>query len=78
MSFIWIRARIETLWAAVRALKELSVHRHDEARLERAIDGRRAEQLSAEGDHLDAQAEELRTQLHDAEEEERDGSSTRT
>lgn len=56
-AWIWIRVQLKTLLSARRALKELSTRRHDEARLE---DGPRRDQLRAEGDHLDAEAEQLR------------------
>jgi hypothetical protein len=62
--FIWIRVRLATVWAAIRALKDQSVRLHDEARLERPMDEKRAGELNAEGDHLDDMAEELRDKVN--------------
>jgi hypothetical protein len=55
---IWIRVSAETLWSAIRALKEQSSTRHHEARLEE--DQRSQLEKRAEGDWLNLQSEQLR------------------
>jgi hypothetical protein len=62
--FIWIRIRVATVWAAIRALKDQSIIRHDEARLERPDRPQHAADLNAEGDYLDEMAEELRDKVN--------------
>lgn len=60
--FIRVRLRLETLWGAIRALKETSRLRHDEARLE---EGHKRADLRREGDASDAQAEEIKRALNE-------------
>lgn len=55
---LWIRVSVETLWSAIRALKEQSSTRHEEARLEETAKGQAEKR--AEGDYLNIQSEELR------------------
>jgi len=55
---LWIRVSVETLWSAIRALKEQSYIRHDEARLQE--DSKGQSEKRAEGDYLNFQSEELR------------------
>jgi hypothetical protein len=55
---LWVRVSVETLWSAIRALKEQSSTRHHEARLEE--DQRNQLEKRAEGDYLNLQSEELR------------------
>jgi len=55
---VWVKVRLSTLWAAVRALKEVAVSRHQEARLE--PDPKLREERRAEADYTAAQAQELR------------------
>lgn len=55
---LWVRVSVETLWSAIRALKEQSSMRHHEARLEEGSKGQMEKR--AEGDYLNIQSEELR------------------
>jgi hypothetical protein len=55
---LWIRVSVDTLWSAIRALREQGSTRHDEARLEDS--SKSAAEKRAEGDYLNLQSEELR------------------
>jgi len=55
--YLWVRLSVDTLWSAIRALKEQGSVRHDEARLEEG--SKEQAEKRAEGDHLTAQGEEV-------------------
>lgn len=62
--YLKVRLRLETLWAAIRALKALSNQKHHEASEEKRIKERNI--LHKDGDYLDNQAKEIRDAMIEA------------
>ncbi len=60
---IWIWVRLRTLYAAIGALKEAAMGKHERARKER--DSARQVTLRADADEENAGAEELRKSIHE-------------